>query len=87
MSEQQNTNNGYVSILDSIAYIIFAVAAIIAVIGVGSNIAAGAHINSPFSFVAGWDHTAMIVGGVIGMVVSAVLWFLSYLGKKSASTN
>lgn len=86
MSAQQVEGRNYLSVLDGIAFLLFAVAAVAAFIGAGSSILSPDHISiSVFSFAAGWNHTAMIIGGVSGMAVSAVMAFVSGHIKKSIS--
>lgn len=83
MSTPKAKDGDYVSVLDVVALIIFAVAVITTVIGIVSSILGARTTESIFAFAAGWDHTAMIIGGFIGIAVSGALSFVSNREKKS----
>lgn len=80
MAAPKDTN--YISNLDFIALVIFILSAVAACAGGAYSIIDGAGPAKPFPFSEGWDHGAVMIGGVIGIVLSAVVGFVAHLQKK-----
>lgn len=79
MSAVQATNKQPLAMIEAIGLLLSALGAIPAYAGaMGMFIKRHNHETSTLSMIAGWNHPALLVGGIAAMAVGAVLGFAAH---------